>query len=179
MLLLVASTGMSLASMASVYQSWRRQRLGIFYLGLVVWCLSAVMWSYAVGWEFGILYALFLPALLVWPFIAQNQTHLPQPKQVPVPRLLTFSANTILHHGFNYIVVLVVLMLVSLLASLAISTLLPFDIAGKMASAVIILPLFWGMAVYHYLATANKLKALIAYAFIALTGATTLIAIPV
>lgn len=179
MWLLGASVALSLASITTIYESWRRQTSGVFYVGLLIWFGSAVVWSTAVGWEFGVLYALFLPALLVWPFIALNQTYLPLPKHKPAPRQITFSLNTALRHVGNSFVVLVLLMLFSLLSSLAICTLMPFDITGKMASAVILLPLLWGMAVYHYLATSNQLRALIAYALIALIGVAILIAIPV
>lgn len=178
-MLLGASIGLSVASIATIYQSWRRQTAVVFYIGLAVWLMSAFVWSHAVGWQFGVLYALFLPGLLVWPFIGLNQTQLSLPKHRPAPREIAFSFTTTAHHVITGFVVLVLLMLFSLLISLAICTLLPFDITGKMASAVILLPLLWGAVAYHYLATTKKRRALIVYALIALMGAAILIAIPV
>ena len=44
------------------------------------------------------LYSLCIPSILVWPFIAFNQTHLPQLKNAPQPRSFDFSRRTVLEH---------------------------------------------------------------------------------
>ena len=57
-MLSVAAGGLTLAALGVIYKSWRAQASTYLYLGLVVWVISAVCWSYAQGWEFGVLYAL-------------------------------------------------------------------------------------------------------------------------
>ncbi len=166
-MLSVAAGGLTLAALGVIYKSWRAQASTYLYLGLVVWLIAAVCWSYAQGWEFGVLYALCIPSILVWPFIAANQTHLPQPKNVPQPRSFDFSRRTVLGNIANYIVVLIVLLVVSVLLTLGLCALLPFSIAGKLATGIVLLPILWGLIVYHYLATAHKIKVVVAYVVLA------------
>jgi len=166
-MLSVAASGLSLAALAAVYKSWRGQASTYLYVGLAVWLASSVCWSYAQGWEFGVLYALCIPALLVWPFIALNQTQLPKPKNNPQPRSVDFSRKTLLGNTANYVVILVVLLAVSVFLTLGICALLPFSIAGQLATGTVILPVLWGMIVYHYLATVHKFKVVGAYTVLA------------
>lgn len=163
-MLSVAAGGLTLAALGVVYKSWREQASTYLYLGVVVWLASAVCWSMAQGWEFGVLYALCIPAILVWPFIALNQTFLPQPKNVPQPRSFDFALGTVAANVANYIVVLVVLLVVSVLITLGVCALLPFSIAGQLATGTVLLPVLWGLFVYHFLATSHKFKVIGAYA---------------
>lgn len=163
-MLSVAAGSLTLAALGVVYKSWREQASTYLYLGLVVWLASAVCWSMAQGWEFGVLYALCIPAILVWPFIALNQTFLPQPKNVPQPRSFDFAPGTVAANVANYVVVLVVLLVVSVLITLGVCALLPFSIAGQLATGTVLLPVLWGLFIYHFLATSHKLKVIGAYA---------------
>ncbi|BFT30110.1 hypothetical protein D210916BOD24_12860 [Alteromonas sp. D210916BOD_24] len=166
-MLTVAASGLTLAALATVYKSWRSQASAYLYAGIVVWLVSAICWSYAQGWEFGVLYALCLPAILVWPLIALNQTHLPMPKNIPQPRAFDFSRKSVVSHLANYFVVLVLLLVVSVLLTLGICTVLPFSIAGQLATGTVLLPVLWGLIVYHYLVTTHKLKVLGVYVLLA------------
>ena len=160
-MLSVAAGGLTLAALGVIYKSWRAQASTYLYLGLVVWLIAAVCWSYAQGWEFGVLYALCIPSILVWPFIAFNQTHLPQPKNVPQPRSFDFSRRTVLGNIANYIVVLVVLLVVSVLLTLGLCALLPFSIAGKLATGIVLLPIFGVLLFITTLLPPTKLKLLL------------------
>lgn len=153
--------------LVAVYRSWRAQVSRYLYLGIVFWLVSTVCWSYAQGWEFGLLYALCIPALLVWPFIAFNQVQLPQPKNVPQPRRFDFSRGAVIANVTNYLVVMVILLVISVLITLGVCALLPFTIAGKLATATIFLPVLWGLIVYHYLASSHKFKVIGKYAVLA------------
>ena len=163
-MLSVAAGGLTFAALGAIYKSWREQASTYLYLGVVVWLASAVCWSIAQGWEFGVLYALCIPAILVWPFIALNQTSLPQPKNIPRPRSFDFARGTVAANVANYFVVLVVLLVVSVLITLGVCALLPFSIAGQLATGTVLLPILWGLFVYHYLVTAHKFKVIGAYA---------------
>ena len=179
MLILFTASGLSIASMAAVYESWHRQKSIVFYVGLFIWLMSAIAWSYAVGWEFGVLYALCLPGIIVWPFIGKHQTTLPVPKNVPQPKSLHFSLQSSLQnlgHGF---VVLVLLLVTSVVLSLALSTLLPFDTAGKLALSVVLLPILWGLAAYHYLAVSSKVRAILTYILVSVISTAVLFAVPI
>ena len=177
-MLTVAAGGLTLAALGVVYRSWREQASTYLYLGLVVWLASAVCWSIAQGWEFGVLYALCIPAILVWTFIALNQTFLPQPKNVPQPRSFDFARGTVLANAANYFVVLVVLLVVSVLITLGVCALLPFSIAGQLATGTVLLPVLWGLFVYHYLATSHKFKVIGAYAVLSAACVPILIFLP-
>ena len=166
-MLSLTAGGFTLAALTAVYKSWRAQAPTFLYLGLTLWLVSSVCWSFAQGWEFGVLYALCIPAILVWPFILLNQTHLPQPKNVPQPRGFDFSGKTVMGNVANYVVVLGVLLAVSVLLTLGLCALLPFSIAGKLATGTVLLPILWGLIVYHYLAAVNKLKVISIYAVVA------------
>lgn len=166
-MLSVAAGGLTLAALVAVYKSWRSQVSMYLYIGLLVWLISSICWSYAQGWEFGVLYALFIPAILAWPFIAMNQTILPQPKNVPQPREFDFSRKVIASNVVHYLVILVVLLVTSVLITLGFCALLPFSIAGKLATGTVFLPLCWGLVVYHYLATAHKFKVVSGYVVLA------------
>ena len=178
-MLTVAASGLTLAAVATVYKSWRSQTPAFLYIGLLVWLISTICWSYAQGWEFGLLYALCIPAILVWPFIALNQTVLPEPKNRPLARPLDFSRKQVLNNIGNYLVTLVVLLVVSVLITLALCALMPFSIAGKLATGVVLLPLLWGLFVYHYLATASKLKVLGGSILLAAVSVPVLLLLPI
>lgn len=166
-MLSITAGGLSLVALVAVYRSWRAQVSRYLYLGIVFWLVSTVCWSYAQGWEFGLLYALCIPALLVWPFIAFNQVQLPQPKNVPQPRRFDFSRGEVIANVTNYLVVMVILLVISVLITLGVCALLPFTIAGKLATATILLPVLWGLIVYHYLASSHKFKVIGKYAVLA------------
>lgn len=175
---LISAAGLSAATLATLYKSWRAQAPAVFYAGVVLLVVSCVAWSYSQGWEYGLVYALCLPGLLVWPFIAANQVQLPPPKNAPQARIIPVSVRLAFYHIGNYLVVLVGLLLTSLLASLAICRQLPFAEAGQLATCVVLLPLVWGLLVYHYLAVQSKPKALILYVVISAASAAALVFIP-
>ncbi len=72
-----------------------------------------------------------------------------------------------------------VLLVVSVLITLALCALMPFSIAGKLATGVVLLPLLWGLFVYHYLATASKLKVLGVYILLAAVSVPVLLLLPI
>ena len=166
-MLSITAGGLSLAALVAVYKSWRAQLPSFLYVGIAFWLVSTVCWSYAQGWEFGLLYALCIPALLVWSFIAFNQVQLPQPKNVPQPRSFDFSRGAVIQNVTNYLVVMVILLVISVLITLGVCALLPFTIAGKLATGTILLPVLWGLIVYHYLASSHKFKVVGIYAVLA------------
>ena len=179
MLMLLTAGSLSIASMAAVYESWRRQKSLVLYIGVVIWLLSALTWSYASGWEFGVLYALCLPGILVWPFIGKNQSTLPVPRNIPQPKILHFSLQSSMRNLGHACVVLVLLLVTNVTLALGICTLLPFDTAGKLASSIVLLPILWGLAAYHYLATKRKVIAIITYILVAAISTAVLYAVPI
>ena len=163
-MLIVSAIVFTFFAIALLYKSWRAQSATHLVVALLIWIASSVMWSYAQGWEFGVFYTLCLPGILVWPFIARNQIILPAPKNIPLPRPINFNLRSTASHIGHTVVVLVLLMLASVLVTLALCAIFPFSIAGKLGLGVVLLPLLWGAAIYHYLATANKGVALGIYA---------------
>ncbi|WP_218312501.1 hypothetical protein [Alteromonas antoniana] len=164
MLSLSIAAGLSVAAIATVYRSWRTHAPAWFYSGLMLFILSCIAWATSQGWEFGTVYALCAPALLVWPFIACHQVVMPAPKNIPAPRRVAFSLALSVRHLGHALVVLIGLLATSLLVSVAVGIRLPFTDAGQLAVIIVILPLLWGLLAYHYLATPSKGRAVIIYA---------------
>lgn len=169
---------LSVAAIAAIYQSWRKQALAWCYSGIVVFIVSSIAWSFSQGWEFGIVYALCAPALVVWPFIAKNQVVLADPRHLPQPRRVDISLKRAGLHLCHGAVVLIGLLVTSLLVSVAVSLRLPFADAGQLAVVIVLLPLLWGMLAYHYLATSSKGKAVVTYTVLSAVSLVALIYLP-
>ena len=167
-----------MAAIAAVYKSWRHGSEKLLYLSVTLFIASIAIWSFSQGWEFGVVYAVCIPALLVWLFIAKHQKVLPPPTTRPQPKQVRMSANLALQHVGHALVVLVGLLITSLLVSLAVSLRLPFADAGQLAVVIVLLPLLWGMLVYHYLATASKVKAVAFYTVLSAASLLLLIYLP-
>ncbi|WP_258544352.1 hypothetical protein [Alteromonas lipotrueae] len=179
MFMLFAASGLSVVSMAAVYKSWQRQTSPMLYIGVAIWLMSSIAWSMSVGWEFGVVYALCLPGLLVWPFIAANQSAAPATQQRPEPRKLDLSVSTSIQHILHSIIVLMLMLIFSVVASLALSALLPLEIASQLAICMVISPIIWGLAVYHYLATSKKIKTVGGYLVATAVSLAILMAMPI
>lgn len=168
----------SLVAIAGFYLSWKKQHRRLFYLSLLLLVGSAVAWSVSEGWEFGVVYAVCIPALLVWPFIGANQVCLSAPTSVPSPREVTFSNKLMFRHLGHTAVVLLLLLVTSVLTSLAICLHLPIAVDGQLGICTVLLPLLWGGLVYHYFAVTSKGKALLMYLLLGGLSAAWLIFLP-
>jgi hypothetical protein len=177
-MLTYAAGGLTLAALMTVYRSWRIHSAAIFYSGLALWVIACIGWSYAQGWEFGLLYGLCIPAIMVWPFILHNQSLLPESTRIPSPRKLDFSPKTLFTHVGHFLVVMGVLMVASVFITLAVCTLLPFSLTGQLAIAIVLLPILWGLAAYHYLAAANKVVVIGTYLVASVIGVIVLTFVP-
>lgn len=166
-MLTVIAGVLSLGAVATVHQSWRSRTPALFVVGLCLWSISGVAFSYAHGWEFGALLTLCLPGILVWPFVLANQVQLPQSKNNPEPRALNFSGKNVLRNALTCVVVLVPFLFISLFITLGMSALTPFTTAGKLGVVVVLQPIMWGLIVYHYLASLSKARVLIFYSIVA------------
>ncbi|GGW89315.1 hypothetical protein [Alteromonas halophila] len=178
MVSLLLASGISLAAIASLYRSWRQQAPAFLYLSIALFIVSCVLWSYSQGWEFGLVYALCLPGLLVWPFIGLNQSRLPAPKNQPSPRQIKVTARQTATHLGHTLVALPGLMITSLLTAMAFSLRLPFADTGQLATGVVLQPLLWGLLAYHYFATGAKGKALLIYLSLSVISTLLLLYLP-
>ena len=157
----------SLLAVVGFYLSWKKQQGSLFYCSLALLVCSTVAWSVSEGWEFGVVYAVCIPALLVWPFIGVNQVSLSVPASAPSPRKITFSNKLMFQHLGHTAVVLLLLLATSVLSSLAICLHLPIAVDGQIGICTVLLPLMWGGLVYHYFAVTSKGKALLMYLLLA------------
>ncbi len=178
MVSLISAGVLSLAAIAAIYRSWCVRAAAFLYGGIALFVSSCVAWSFSQGWEFGLVYALCMPALLVWLFIARNQVWLAAPRNQPAPRPVSISVSQVAANFGHGLMVLVVLMLVSVLVGLALSFRLPTEETGQLAVAIVIIPLVWGLAGYHYLATRHKGRASLIYLAMAAVSLAMLIYLP-
>lgn len=178
MLLLLTASGLSLAAIASLYKSWRARAPAFAYSCIMLFSVSCVVWSLSQGWEYGLVYSLCLPGLLVWLFIGANQIHVAAPKNTPAPRQVNATLKRALTHTGHMVVVLPGLMVVSLLIAMAVSLRMPTAASGQLATGIALLPVIWGLLVYHYLATNAKVNALVYYVIVSAISALMLLYLP-
>jgi len=155
----------------AVYIGWRQSRGAWVWLSLILLTGSVAVFSTgSVGWEYGLTYALFVPALLVWLAIAKEQNAKPAKPAPASPRPVSFAPKTVLFHMGMALAVLALELIFSVLITLSVSRILPIEYAGQLALTVILTPMIWGLLSYHLLGRPNRLKSLLQQTAIAVSG---------
>lgn len=165
-------------SLSVFHQSWKKQAVALLWGAIVSFVVSLILWSVAQGWEFGLVYGLCLPGVLVWLFLLQHQVYLRLPNQVPQPSAPRVTWRSAAFHTGNYAVCVLLLMITSVLASLTVSLRLPFAIEGQFATCIILIPLVWAGLLYHYFASNSKAKAIVLNLVVIGLSALSLILLP-
>ena len=150
---------LGMLAIAVTYYSWQRSTPSLGWAALAVFITSVISFSIAAGWEYGVVYGLLLPGVLVWAAIAREQTIRPlKLTQAPV-RTISTSGYKMAGHLAHALVLLVGQLLLSTVISVALSRFLPIEQTGQLAVCIIIQPLLWAMLAYHYLGSPAKGKA--------------------
>lgn len=148
------------SAVAGVYLSWRQGRALGWVTALLLLVLSALVFSVTTGWEKGLTYALFLPALFIWLPIFREHTRSPFVVKTVTAKAQDFRLPRILLHTATGLTVLVLQLLFSVIITLALVQGLPMAETGQLALVVVIQPILWAAMIYHYLGRTARLKPL-------------------
>lgn len=149
---LAAAVGIAL-----LYAAWRKQISGTPLLLWIAWLLigaSILLWSAATGPEFGPVIALLVMPLVAWCFVAANRhirtsrSPLQEPSAMNLPR-----AGAVARHTAIFLVAVPLAAGAATLMVLGGSALLPWREVDRLALAVLLIPVVWGL--FSYWATAD------------------------
>lgn len=148
---------LSALGVTALYIAWRSGNAlsgwtGALLCGLTAWPLAVVY-----GLEFAVLYALALPALLVWPLIGREAVILAPKPLEPLPRSgLSPKARNILTHTGHALLILIVLLVLTAPATVLVSRTLPLGGAAQGLAGILLMPILWASLAYLYLISRHK-----------------------
>ena len=158
----LCSTGLAL-----VYRSWRSGNRWIALSGWTLTSSSTFALAPAVGAEFAVVYALSLPALLVWLFVAREASRLPSKNVASAaPTKLNWNFGAAARHTGLGVVLLVLLSAASLITAVAISRISALSglltESGAAALSIFLFPALWAVLMHSYLGVTRKLRLVVA-----------------
>lgn len=139
----------SIATVSLIYWSWRQSRWD--WLALPGWGLalaSLLLWSWALGPEFGVSYAVIIFVCLTWVAVllaSRTGASNNPPAQRPFRSLALPDSRNLFKHGSLFLLSVPASGLLSLLLTVALVNLAPWSLLTKLAVAVFAFPIFWGM----------------------------------
>jgi hypothetical protein len=149
MLAVMMALLVSISTVAMLYGSWRHsQRSWLALAGWALAILSLLLWSRALGPEFGISYAVMVFVCLVWLVVwmaGQTGSSANPSPQRPFRSLTTPGSASLIQHGSLFLLSVPASGLLSLLLSVALVNLLPWSLLTKVAIAVFAFPILWGL----------------------------------
>ena len=145
------------AGLWGIYAAWRGGRRLPGLLGWASLASSLLLWTTAAGSEFGVVYMLAAPAVLVWLFITLQTSHLNDKPVIPArTKPIHWDTALCIKQLGHALVVLVVLLLLSAFAAVLVSQVAPLQDASKTALAIFLMPALWSVLAYWYLASPYK-----------------------
>ncbi len=106
---------------------------------------SIYPWGKALGFEYGTVLFFAVPALTAWFVIVKNMSGFARAEQGVLSTAKGFEGKLCRTDVFIFFLIVPLCGLSSLLSSLAIALLMPISRTNQMATAVVLLPLFWGI----------------------------------
>lgn len=169
----VLAPGLLILGLALIYAGWRRSHRVLSLAGWSLMACAIPALAYRWGWEFAVVYALGLPALLVWSCIAVEASVLPdKPARAKPSSPVNWQGKLALRHALHGVVVLVAGLLLSVVATASVMQLLPLSPSASVAAAVLFLPTLWALFAWGYLATQYKGRAVLtSLLLVVVTGA--------
>lgn len=150
--LVFAALVAGILGVASLYFAWRKrhpQRRGAVIFGWLLIAASIYFWIGYGGAEFGPVLAMAQLSLVAWLFVLNNRhvrsnkARIQQPGAVNLPRFQALA-----RHAAIFIVAVPVAGLSGTFLVLALSMLFPWGSVDRMAFAILMIPVIWGLAVY-------------------------------
>lgn len=158
------------AAIGGCFYSWRQQQrsLPAIMLGGLLVLLALFLWCQVLGLEFGLSIGLFIPIILVWPFILSQLKRKPSRTKKQATQKITYKPKAILKYVGLFLLFVIGYGAISTLGAIALGRLLSDEISGQAAVATFTLPSFWAaLSVYSLMETSHKRVAAV-FTFLAL-----------
>lgn len=144
----LSAFALSIAAASLIYHSWRAGKSA--WLACAGWLAafgSAWVWSWAVGPEFGVIYAIIVFVCLVWAAIAFTMEARNPTRQMigrPFQRMRWPELQDSRKHGMLFLLAVPAAGVISMLLSVALVLYLPWSMPVKFAVAIFLYPVLWG-----------------------------------
>ncbi len=160
MLELLAALFVTCASVVAIFLSWQRRNMPFVALsGWMLAGLSLVLWSWALGPEFGVTYATIVFVMLVWVRVGMGMDSPKRSGDVaerPYRALTLAPAPVLLKHSGIFLLSVPVTGVLTLMLSVALVLHLPWTLLTRGAVAIFLYPVLWG-ALSAWICTQEKL----------------------
>lgn len=136
---------------AVIHGVWRRRlpRRGMLALGWLLLVLSAALWIYADGAEFGLVRALVVISLVAWGAVWINRrVRLPRREEREQVLAAPKPGRGLVRNTVLFVLSVPVAGAASALVSVLLGHWLSVEPANRAAVAIVLLPLLWGCALY-------------------------------
>ncbi len=162
----VIGTLLAGAGVSCLYASWKNLFSGNRWLvpaGWFVLLVATAFWVMASGAEFGISVSLLVIPLIAWGVMLLKADIRPQRAQRPqeewdLGRASLPDMNALLRHGGLFLASVLLAGAAAILTSVALVMLLPWTKVNAMVTAVILVPVLWGLASYWVCADTNRYR---------------------
>ena len=140
-----------------VYSGWKTHSTRLAASGWVSLLATLPLWIAAQGIEYGVIYALSLPAFFVWLGIYQEQKWQGQTKTIQKDKTdWRWNGRKVLNNVGLVLYMFPLLMIICGLISVSLVYLMPISDTNRVAIAIIAFPILWALFTYWYLVSANK-----------------------
>lgn len=153
---------LSFLGLGLVYRGWKQADRVSGALGWALVASSVLAWTPAAGLQYGLVYMLFAPALLAWPYVSREVSRIPsrvgqqRPREAPRWSVAQVAAN-----AGTAIVVALGLPFMAGILTVFVSFQLPVSGASQAAIAILLLPLLTALYVVVYLASRHRMQWLL------------------
>ncbi|MDY6983062.1 MAG: hypothetical protein SV422_08240 [Pseudomonadota bacterium] len=146
--MLLATTSSAIAAIL-IFHGWRRSDAGwASAAGWLVALVSMFVWSWALGAEVGVCYALGVFACFVWAEIAMTadaRKSVAAAVQRPFAAMQRPGVRAYLKHGALFLLSVPAAGVIAMMLSVALVLYLPWSLTLKFAVAIFLYPVVWGV----------------------------------
>lgn len=147
MLATLLATTSSAAAAGLVFHGWRSSNAAWATAGWLVALASMFLWSWALGPEIGVCYALGVFACFVWAGIAMTadaRKAVAAAAQRPFEAMQRPGLRAWLKHGSIFVLSVPAAGVIAMMLSIAFVLYLPWSLTLKFAVAIFLYPVLWG-----------------------------------
>jgi hypothetical protein len=170
-MILLLAIALGLLGCYVLYMSWKQHSTRYALAGWGCLLATLPLLIVALGSEYGVVFALGLPALYVWlGILSEQKIQMPSKHIVKADKPIQFNANKLAKNSGYILYHLVLLMVVSSLLVIASLDILPLERPTQLVTGVIILPLVWSGLSFWHLSCEKKRNPLIFSVFVSLAS---------
>ena len=148
----VIGTLLAGAGIGCLYASWKKlhgSRGWLVPAGWFILLVATAFWIMASGAEFGISFSLLVIPLIAWGVMLVKADIRPQRSQEwEAGQASLPGVKTLLRHGGLFVASVLLAGAAATLTSVALVVMLPWTTVNAMVTAVILVPVLWGLASY-------------------------------